>query len=158
MTEPRPTTETVHRVAIAVFCEAAGVDERDAAMVAEMTIRRALLAQKLPLDEVAGLGTTRPPRCDTCGVDAGLGPAGNITRHVENERWSPEDVDVDADEERPQACAGSGLPPVVDDRPVIGFTRPDGVPYHARIFQVRDVGVAAGNGYLWTRPTVAAYR
>lgn len=31
-------------------------------------------------------------------------------------------------------------------------------PRHVRVVDVMDIGVAAGNGYLWTRPTGKAYR
>lgn len=81
-----------HRVAVVVFVEAKGIDERDAGTGATLAVRQALAGPRLGL------------------------PA-DITLTMAN---------------RP-------------DEPVT-------------VVDVREVGEAAGNGYLWTRPTSKAFR
>lgn len=148
---------SVHRVAVVVFCEAEATDPGDAAHVARMALSQALREQRLPADAYADFGTSVPPRCADCGAGAALGPTGNMVRHVVGEPWAPEDVERSEGEARPAACGGSGQPPAKDNHPVVGYDR-GRVPFRARIFEVMDVGVAAGNGYLWTQPTWKAFR
>lgn len=81
-----------HRVAVVVFVEAEGADERDAGNGAELAVRQALAGPRLGL------------------------PA-DITLKMAN--------------------------------------RPDEA---MTVVDVMEVGMAAGNGYLWTRPTSKAFR
>lgn len=158
-----------HKVAIVVMCEAEGVDERDAAAGAQLALSRLVYVNSQD-DKQGEVGSVRGPVCSECGVawmhddDDPLDTDGNIRRHVSCERWSPEELKRDQmadgfmDEPIQAACEGSGKPPAKPRDPVIGFTRPDGMGIYARVHQIMDAGMAAGNGYLWLQPTWKAFR
>jgi len=86
------TIRETHRVAVVVFVEAEGIDERDAGSAAMLAVRQALAGPRLGL------------------------PADIILRMA---------------------------------------NRPDEA---LKVVDVIEVGMAAGNGYLWTRPTSKAFR
>lgn len=94
--QPTPADDDLpfHRVAVAVFVEARGVDLSDASSVAEFAVRRTLFEHASHVED----------HCATIHVDT---------------RRGPEDV---------------------------------------LVVDVTDVGVAAGNGHLWLRPTSRPYR
>jgi hypothetical protein len=157
-----------HKIAVIVFCEAEGVDDMDAAAGAQMALSR-LIYQNNQTDKQGEVGQVRGPSCSSCGISwpEGYGPAvdedGNIKRHVDCERWSPEELKHDQmndgfDEPLADACEGSGKPPREPSEPVIGFTREDGLPIYMRVHQIMDAGMAAGNGYVWMQPTWKAFR
>lgn len=41
---------------------------------------------------------------------------------------------------------------------VLHHERPDGVSWDGEVVNVMDVGMAAGNGYLWIEPTAKSWR
>lgn len=160
-----------HKVAIVVLCEAEGVDEHDAASAAQYAIGQALRDANQP-DNQDKVGSVRGPVCSECGIswpksedrfDGGIDSDGNIRSHISCERWSPEELRrgqlADGyDEPLQDACEGSGKPPRRPDEPVVGFTRQDGLPIYARVHEIMDAGMAAGNGYLWLQPTWKGFR
>ena len=161
-------TRETHRVAIVVLCEAEGVDAADAAAGAQMAITRALYDGSQD-DKQGKVGQVRGPSCSKCGISwmhddkAPLDEDGNIRRHVWAERWSPEELKRDQmvggyDEPLQDACEGSGKPPRAPSGLLVGFDRPDGLAIYARVHEVMEAGMAAGNGYLWTQPTWKAFR
>jgi hypothetical protein len=44
-----------------------------------------------------------------------------------------------------------------DNPPRVGFIRKDGLRVMADVHDVMEIGMAAGNGYLWTHPTRKAF-
>lgn len=151
-------TQTSHRVAIVVFCEAEGVDEFDAGAAARMAISRVLhQAGRTGPDAQEKVPSTRAPSCPHCGARAGVDDEGLTANHVLGESFFP-DPDPDAPDYRPEACEGTGRPPRPDTHPIIGFDRPDGVGIYARVHETMEAGMALGNGYLWTHTTPKAYR
>ena len=149
---------TPHRVAIVVFCEAEGIDERDAAVAAQMAVSHALrqAGTSDPLAQ-AKVASTREPSCQRCGARAGVGDDQRVAKHVAGEPFFP-DPDPLAPDWRPDPCPGTGMQPQADTQPVVGFDRPDRLPTYARVHEVMDVGMALGNGYLWAHTTTRAYR
>lgn len=143
---------TTHRVALVVMCEAEGSDAYDAAVGARMALSNLIYGHKVEdsAEAVALVPTSLPPRCAACGSTPPLTSKGKVWAHVSCETWPPKKGQT--------RCPGSGKPPHEPREPVIGYVRRDGLPIYARVYEVMDAGVAAGNGYLWLQPTIKAYR
>lgn len=143
-----PEGHRMHRVAMVVFCEASGYDDMDAAATARMaltaTLRKAGAADPT-------LPSATPPSCAVCGARAQVTKVGVMKRHHLGE----EDFIDDSDH---GPCDGSGKPPRVRDEPVLTVEYRNGHVMQARIFDTVEAGMAAGNGYLWTKPTPRAFR
>lgn len=147
-----PEGHEMHRVAIVVFCEAAGVDEHDAAAAARMALSATLRKAGEP---DPALPSATKPSCASCGAYAKVNKKGLIKAHHRGETfmWDPEDG-----EEQSAPCEGTGLPPHQRNEPVVAVEYRNGHIMRARVFDTMEAGMAAGNGYLWTRPTVKAFR
>lgn len=156
--EPRTDDLDTYRIALVVFCEARGVDEHDASAGAQIALNRLIYEHKDP-DAQEHVGSAMPPTCATCGVNTPMTDDGLVGDHVSCERWSP----------RSSSSTTPALPlqkraPAPGSRhsrpraPVIGFVRPDGLPIFIRVHDVMEASMALGNGYLWTRPTIRAFR
>lgn len=147
-----PEGHQMHRVAMVVFCEAPGVDASDAAAAARMALSATL--RKAGSPDPALPSATRPS-CADCGAYAKVNKKGLIKAHHRGETfmWEPEDG-----EEQSAPCAGTGQPPRTRNEPVVAVEYRNGHIMRARIFDTIEAGMAAGNGYLWTEPTVKAFR
>lgn len=138
-----------HQVAITVFVEAEGIDAHDASAGASMAISQAL--REASLDELQDMPTSLAPACRSCGLTAGLTGKGVMKSHYPGEHGPVRKPN--------KPCPGVGHTPAVRSEPVVGYLRMrDGLRISARVFQVMEAGMAAGNGYLWVRPTVKAFR
>lgn len=143
-------TREARRVAVVVFCEAAGVDDYDAAVGAQLALSRLIHEHGVADPDCKLVGVAGPPRCAACGAPATITARGKVRAHPSCESYVTRPGQT--------SCSGSGKPPAQPSEPVIGFERADRVGIYARVHQIMDVGMAAGNGYLWTRPTVKAFR
>lgn len=143
-----PEGHSMHRVAIVVFCEAAGADEGDAAAMARMALASTL--RKAGEPDPAFPSATKPS-CAACGAYAKVNKAGVIKPHHQGE------TDLFDGSDYPP-CEGSGKPPHERKEPVVSVEYRNGHIMRARIFDTMEAGMAAGNGYLWTKPTVKAFR
>lgn len=145
---PLPEGHSMHRVAIVVFCEASGVDEGDAAAMARMALSSTLRQAGEP---DPSMPSATKPSCAACGAYAKVNKAGMIKAHHQAETGLIDDSDY-------PPCEGSGKPPQVRGEPVVSVEYRNGHVMRARVFDTIEVGIAAGNGYLWTKPTVKAFR
>lgn len=140
-----------YRVGLVVLCEAEGVDQSDAQAVAQLALQRLIHEHKL--EGAAGdVASSTDPACAFCGARPGVHADGTVAAHATGELWI-----VDADDTE-RLCEGSRQQPHVSRAPVIGHDLADGHKLRARVLSVMDVGMAAGNGYLWLTPTAKAYR
>lgn len=143
-----PEGHSMHRVAIVVFCEASGVDEGDAAAMARMALSSTLRQSGTPDPSYP---SATKPSCAACGSYAKVNKQGLIKAHHQAE------TDLFDDSDYPP-CEGSGKPPHERGEPVVSVEYRNGHVMRARVFDTIEAGMAAGNGYLWTRPTVKAFR
>lgn len=143
-----PEGHEMHRVAIVVFCEASGVDEGDAAAMARMALASTLRQAGSP--DPSWPSSTRPS-CAACGSYADVTDVGVMGDHHQGEIGVFDESDF-------PLCKGSGLPPHERSEPVVSVEYRNGHVMRARIFDTVEAGMAAGNGYLWTRPTAKAFR
>lgn len=139
-----------HRVAIVVFCEAEGVDPRDAATGAEWALNH-LFREHMHADGASLVRSTTAPTCGECGATPGLTDDGVLGDHARGENF----LAAGFEERR---CYGAGMPPRDPNEPVIGYERPDGLGIYARVHDVMDLNMALANGYLRATPTLRAYR
>lgn len=140
--------EKTHQVAITVFCEAAGVDYHDAASAAAMALRQTFRDNDVKAREA--LPEANEPACNACGLRMALTAKGKVRSHIPGEPFAPRSAK--------DRCAGAGQNPRVPEEPVIAFTHRNGVKILARVHEVMETGTAAGNGYLWTKPTGRGFR
>jgi hypothetical protein len=147
-----PAGHSMHRVGIVVFCEAPGYDDGDAAAVAKMAIS-ATLRKAGEADPT--FPTASKPTCATCGAPAKVSKQGLVKAHHSGEAGLIEDEEG---EPPVPPCEGSRKAPHVPAEPVLKVEYRNGHIMETRIFDTVEVGVAAGNGYLWTKPTVRAFR
>lgn len=143
-----PRERGVHQVAVTVFVEAEGVDAHDAGAGAVMAINR--LIHTNHVEEFQDMPTSITPKCSKCYLEAGVTGKGVIKSHYPGEHGPVR---------KPyKPCSGTGKAPWVPDQPVVGFVRADRLRIAARVFDVMETGMAAGNGHLWIRPTRRSYR
>lgn len=142
-----PPKLTVQRASVTLMIEAEGYDATEAGSIASRAIMSAL--RKAAVDD-SELGSSAEASCDSCGARAGVTKRGKVRSHSRCEThraWRDE-----------PACEGSGKAPHVSTEPVISMVWPNGQRFDVRIKDAMETGMAAGNGYLWTRVTAKSFR
>lgn len=145
--DPSEVGSKVRRTSVTLMVEAEGYDEAEAGMIASRVIMFALRSAAVSDSE---LGSTAKDACGVCGARAGVTKRGKVRSHVHCEPYRPAPGE--------KACDGSGQAPRVSTSPVVSMVWANGRREDVRVKDAMETGMAAGNGYLWTRVTAMAFR